>query len=145
MKGAYGPTCDGFDELITNVNHMVCTRNEACDTARCNVTQSGYDQYTITLTLLSCREPRPGMLVIVQDRNSGEEVLNTVVDESRSGIPLSSSASLDITLDQLEDAIGIAVGCQLYNCCTISCMIIMLLHSTVVALCILEKLGLTMT
>ena len=53
------------------------------------------------------------MLVIARDHNSSEEVRNTVVDESRSGIPLSSSATLGITLDQLEDAIGIAVGCQL--------------------------------
>lgn len=111
MKGAYGPTCDGFDDLIANVNHMVCTRNEACDTAYCNVTRSGYEQYTITMTLLSCREPRPGMLVIVRDRDSGAVALNEVVDESRSGIPLSESASLDFTLDQLDDAIGIAVGC----------------------------------
>ena len=107
MEGTYDPTCDGFDDLITNVNQMVCTRNEACDTVRCNVT----DALAITLTLLSCREPRPGMLVIGQDRNSGEEVLNTVVDESRNGIQLNSVTFLDLTLDQLDDAIGIAVGC----------------------------------
>ena len=70
----------------------------ACDTAKCNVTQSGYDQYALTLTLLSCR-----------DRNSGEEVLNTVVDESQSGIPLSSSATLSIALH------GSAGGCH-RNC-----------------------------
>ena len=89
---------------------MVCTRNEDCDTANCDITQSPFDDYTLSMTLLSCREPRPGVRVVARD-GSGQEVLNTTVDESQSGIELSSEANLDITLDQMKDSIGIAVCC----------------------------------
>ena len=89
---------------------MVCTRNEDCDTADCDITQSPFDDYTLSMTLLSCREPRPGMRVVARD-GGGQVVLNTTVDESQSGIELSSEAYLDITLDQMEDSIGIAVCC----------------------------------
>ena len=75
---------------------MVCTRNEDCDTADCDITQSPFDDYTLSMTLLSCREPRPGMRVVARD-GGGQVVLNTTVDESQSGIELSSEAYLDIT------------------------------------------------
>ena len=89
---------------------MVCTRNEDCDTADCDITQSPFDDYTLSMTLLSCREPQPGVRVVVRD-GGGQVVLNTTVDESQSGIELSSEADLDITLDQMEDSIGLAVCC----------------------------------
>ena len=89
---------------------MECTRNEDCDTADCDITQSPFDDYTLSMMLLSCREPRPGVHVVVRDGGS-QVVLNTTVNESQSGIELNSEADLDITLDQLEDSIGIAVCC----------------------------------
>ena len=108
--GPYGPTCDGFDDLIDNVENMVCTRNEACDTANCNIMQAQFSSYRLSLTLLSCRDPRPGVRVVVRDGdNPGQLVLDRVVDESVSGIDLGSGATLDVTLDQMEDSLGLAV------------------------------------
>ena len=89
---------------------MVCTRNEACDTANCNITQAQFSSYRMSLTLLSCREPQPGMHVVVRDGdNPGRLVLDRVVDESVSEIDLGSGATLDVTLDQMEDSVGLAV------------------------------------
>ena len=111
--GPYGPTCDGLDRLISNVNQMSCVRNEQCDTADCTITNPSFSGTTLSLTLLPCRVPRPGVRLIARD-SQGQLLIDRVVDESQRNIELSQGARLDITLDQLGDSIGLSVS-GVYN------------------------------
>lgn len=61
------------------------------------------------MTILPCRDP-PGVHVVVRDRNSNRRILNRVVDRTIRGIDLGGSgATLDVTLNQLTNAIGVQV------------------------------------
>ena len=110
FKGPYGPTCDGFDQLRENVNanYMECSRNRQCDTANCNITNPSFSDHTLSMTLLSCQEPRPAVHLIVRDGGNAE-VLNTIIDETQNGIDLGQGVTLDVTLDHLDEAIGLEV------------------------------------
>ena len=106
----YGPTCDGFDRLISNVVQMTCTRNTQCDTANCTINNPSFSGYTISMTLLSCRQPRPGIRLVARDA-TGTLLVDRVLDESQAGIELTPTTLLDVTLDQLNSsAIGLAVS-----------------------------------
>ena len=60
------------------------------------------------MTLLSCRDP-PGARVTARDRDSGRVLLNRIVDRTITGIDIGSGATLDVTLNQLTNAIGVKV------------------------------------
>ena len=112
--GPNAATCSGFDRLINNVNHMTCTRNSECDTGNCTITALPYNGHTISMKLLSCRQPRPGVRLIARNPR-GQLLLDRVIDESQSNIELSSNTHLNLTLDQLTDSIGLAVSCLTFS------------------------------
>ena len=106
--GPNAETCNGFDQLIRNVMQMTCTRNQECDTASCIITNPSFGGHTLSLTLLSCRVPRPGVRLVA--RNPGGQLLiDRVLDQSQSGIELTSNTVLDMTVDQRNNSIGLAV------------------------------------
>ena len=87
---------------------MTCSRNQECDTANCSIMNPSFRGYTLSLRLLSCRSPRPGVRLMVRNP-SGTLLLDRVVDESQSGLELTPNTVLDVTLDQLDNSIGLAV------------------------------------
>jgi hypothetical protein len=107
-QGPNAETCNGFDQLIRNVMQMTCTRNQECDTASCIITNPSFGGHTLSLTLLSCRVPRPGVRLVA--RNPGGQLLiDRVLDQSQSGIELTSNTVLDMTVDQRSNnSIGLA-------------------------------------
>ena len=111
----YAPTCSALDSLVGNVNHMECTRNNQCDTVDCTITFSSFSGTPLTLTLLPCRDPRPGVDVVVRDRDSGSLILDRIIDRTMTDIDLGSGATLDVTLDQLANAIGVEVNYCTYK------------------------------
>ncbi|CAI8013842.1 hypothetical protein GBAR_LOCUS8714 [Geodia barretti] len=107
-QGPNAETCNGFDQLIRNVMEMTCTRNPECDTANCTITNPSFSGHTLSLTLLSCRVPRPGVRLVA--RNPGGQLLiDRVLDQSQSGIELTPNTVLDMTVDQRNNnSIGLA-------------------------------------
>ena len=89
---------------------LACTRNDLCNTAVCPVSESLFNSYTLTLTLLSCRDP-PGVRVVLTNSGSTVTVFDQVIDHT-TDISVTSGVTADIRLDQLESqsAVGIEVG-----------------------------------
>ena len=93
---------------------MDCTRNDQCDTLDCTVTLAPFDGTSVTLTILPCRDP-PGVHVVVKDRDLGEEILNRIGDHTVTSIDLGSGVTLDVSLKQLPNAIGVEVSDSIHN------------------------------
>ena len=93
---------------------MTCTRNPECDTANCTITALFYSGHTISMKLLSCRQPRPGVRLIARNPR-GQLLLDRVIDESQNNIELTPNTQLSVTLDQLTDSIGLAVSCLTFS------------------------------
>ena len=95
--------------MIDRSSLLDCTRNDLCDTADCIIDNPFIGHYTLTLTLLSCRNP-PAVHMVLGDGDS--TVFEANVDHTTNDIDISGVGDLDITLNQLEDqnAIGLGVG-----------------------------------
>ena len=100
----FGPTCQALDELVTNPAASSCSRNNACDAVSCS-TQTPFPSLEITLQLLPCEDPPAVRTVIAKE---GTVLLDDVYNQSVSGID-AGGVTLDITIDQLDDAIGLEV------------------------------------
>ena len=73
----------------------------------CNITHQFFVGYTVKLTLLSCRDP-PALHTVITDAE-GVVLLDNDIDQSVSAINLGGGSTMDITLDQLDNAIGVKV------------------------------------
>ena len=93
---------------------MDCSRSDQCDTVDCTVTLSPFDGTVLALTILPCRDP-PGVRVVATDGSSREVIVD---EDTMAIIDLGAGATLDITVEHLNDTIQIEVNhaIALYNC-----------------------------
>ena len=87
---------------------MTCTRNTQCDAVDCTITLAPFDGTPLTATVLPCRAP-PAVHMVVRDKDSDAVILDRVMDHTETGISIGPGATLDFTLNQLNDSIGVLV------------------------------------
>ena len=104
----YSPTCQSLDNVASSAQSMTCTRNTQCDTVNCTTTQAPFDGIPLTLTVLPCRVP-PAVHMVVRDKDSDAVILDRVMDHTETGIIITPGVTLDFTLNQLNDSIGVEV------------------------------------
>lgn len=94
--------------MISRSSQLDCTRNNLCNTTNCDVDNPLLSHFSLTLVLLSCRDP-PAVHITLNNGNVA--VYDAVVDHSINDID-AGVGEVDITLNQLQDqdAVGLEVG-----------------------------------
>ena len=60
-------TCDGLDGMIQRTVILDCTRDAGCGRVDCVTANSLFGSYSVTMTLLSCRNPPGNIIICTQD------------------------------------------------------------------------------
>ena len=84
-----------------------CSTNQHCDGVDCTLNFGGSGTYTSDVVILVCHLPHPAVHVVVAT-TSGVALFNETVDHSEV-IDYLGVVQLDVTLNQLQDAIGLQV------------------------------------
>ena len=103
------PTCQALETLQSSAQSLICNRNDQCDTVHCRVTDTTVQVFisAANLTLLPCNQPPAVRLSI--NNPSGGVVVDRVISQSEN-IFLPPQITLNVTLDQLTNAIGFEVS-----------------------------------
>ena len=104
------PTCAALQRAAESAQLLTCNRNDQCDTVHCNVTNPTVRSYVsvVTVTIMPCN--LPPTVRIFGNNTSGGVVLDSVLSQSYDIIPLQRGVTLNISVSQLDNAIGFEVS-----------------------------------
>ena len=100
--------CTALGQIASGApDGWTCSTNHRCDGVDCTFNLGFGGTYASHVVILVCHLPHPAVHVVVTT-SSGSAVFNETVDRSKV-IDYLGVVQLDVTLDQLQDAIGLQV------------------------------------
>ena len=108
-----GNLCTAIERIASSIPNTLpdtlasCSPNQQCDGIDCTI-RLGMNTYTTSVVVLVCQLPQPALYIVTMAPN-GATVINETVANSQVITLQAGILQLDITLDQLPNAIGLQV------------------------------------